>query len=141
MTIRWQLSVGALMLLATLSPWSAVAQGDGPRTHSKGMLTNTNVLSLTFMHASGNTNPLDPAHGIVPGADFEADLLLAGYSRSFSLFGGTAVGSILLPVGGLDGNRHGQGVDRPSDSQSQQTKGQGPGHGELRRAAVRADRE
>ena len=39
----------------------AFAQGDGPRTHSKGMLTKTNVFSLTFIDASGNTNPVDPA--------------------------------------------------------------------------------
>lgn len=100
MTRRWLWSVG--VLVAGGFPRSSFAQGDGPRVHSKGMLTDTSVLSLTFMHASGNTNPVDPAHGIVPNANFEADLTLVAYSRSFSLFGRTAVGTFVLPVGGLD---------------------------------------
>lgn len=103
MTTRWQWSVGALMLLATLSPRSAVAQGDGPRTHWKNLLTETKILSLTYIGASGNTNPVDPAHTILPGADFDADIMILGYSRSFSLFDRTAVGSFMLPVGNLDG--------------------------------------
>ena len=103
MTNQRLLSVGFLALIVVLSPQSAFAQGDGPRTHSKEMLTETNIFSLTFLHASGNVNPVDPAHRIVLNADFDADLFLAGYSRSFSFFGRTAVGSILLPVGELEG--------------------------------------
>lgn len=96
------------MLLAAMSPQSAFAQGDGPRTHWKEMLTNTNVFSLTYLHASGNSNPLDPAHSILPtillpNADFDANLVLVGYSRSFSLLGRTAVGSLLVPAGEVDG--------------------------------------
>ncbi len=103
MTKQWLCSVGILVLVVIVSPQSAFAQGDGPRTHSKEMLTNTNIFSLTYLHGTGNANPIDPAHGIVPTADFEADLALLGYSRSFSLFGRTAVGSVLLPVGNVEG--------------------------------------
>ncbi len=103
MTGRWLWRVGAFVLVAAVSPRSAFAQGDGPRTHSKGMLTGTNVFSFTYMHASGNVNPLDPSQTIQPDADFEVDLALVGYSRSFSLFGRTAVGSILAPVGTVEG--------------------------------------
>jgi hypothetical protein len=67
------------------------------------MLTGTNLVNLTYLHASGNVNPLDPAHTVVPGADFDGDLALVGYSRSFSLFGRTAIGSLLVPAGGLKG--------------------------------------
>ncbi len=103
MTTRRMWSVGVLMLVPAVSPLSVFAQGDGPRVHWKEMLTETNLFSLTYISASGNTNPVDPAHTIVPGADFDADLLLVGYSRSFSLFGRTAVGSIVVPVGDLGG--------------------------------------
>ncbi len=96
-------SVGALVLGAFVSASSAFAQGDGPRTHWKEMLTGTNIFSLTYLNASGSANPLDPAHTILPGADFETDLTLVGYSRSFSLFGRTAMGSMLVPVGELSG--------------------------------------
>lgn len=95
--------VGALILVALLSAGSASAQGDGPRTHWKEMLTNTNIFNFTYLHASGSSNPLDPAHTILPGAEFDTNLSLVGYSRSFSLFGRTAMGSLLVPVGELEG--------------------------------------
>jgi hypothetical protein len=67
------------------------------------MLTNTNVFSLTYIHASGNSNPLDPSHTVLPDADFSMNLALPGYSRSFSLFNRTAMASILVPVGEVSG--------------------------------------
>jgi len=106
MTSRWQWSVGVLVfvLVAVLSPQTSVAQGDGPRAHWKGMLVHTNLLSLTYMNASANVNPLDPALTMTPDAGFTANLVLLGYSRSFPLFGTTAVGSILAPMGGVQGS-------------------------------------
>lgn len=103
MATRWPLNVSVLVLVAAASPGAAFAQGDGPRTHWKEMLTDTNVFSFTYIHASGNANLNDPSYRVVPGADFDADLTLVGYSRSFSLCRRTAVGSILLPVGDLEG--------------------------------------
>jgi hypothetical protein len=67
------------------------------------MLTKTNIVSLTRIDASGNANPADPALTPLVDADFDAELALLGYSRSFAWFGRTAVGSILMPVGDLDG--------------------------------------
>ncbi len=67
------------------------------------MLTDTNMFSLTFLNASGNTNPADPAHTVQPNGDFNANLTLVGYSRSFALCDRTALGSILVPVGNLEG--------------------------------------
>ena len=103
MTTRILLVVWSLVLVAAIPARSAFAQGDGPRTHSKEMLTDTNIFSLTFMHASGNVNPVDPTHTILPDADFELDLALVGYARSFALFDRTAVVSMLTPVGELEG--------------------------------------
>ena len=103
MTMGSRCRAGVLMLVAAVIPQSAFAQGDGPRTHWKEMLTDTNVFSLTYMNASGNSNPADPAHAVLPDADFDLDMALVGYSRSFSLFGRTAVGSIMALVGDLDG--------------------------------------
>jgi hypothetical protein len=83
------------------TPQSLLAQGDGARAHGKELLTNTNIISMTYLHGSGNVNPLDPAYSVLLGvdADFTADVALLGYSRSFSLFDRTAVASIVLPVG------------------------------------------
>ena len=107
MTNRFHWVLWGLVLVATVPPRSAFAQGDGPRTHWKGMLTETNIFSLTYMHASGNVNPVDPTHTILPGADFSADLALVGYSRSLSLFDRTSVATVLLPVGELQGETTG----------------------------------
>ncbi len=103
MTSRRLWSVGVLMLVAVLSPRAVFAQGDGPRTHWKEMLTDTNIFSFTYIRATGNANLNDPSYRVVPGANFDADLTLVGYSRSFSLCCQTAVGSILVPVGDLAG--------------------------------------
>ena len=103
MATRWVWSVGVLILLAALSPDFAFAQGDGPRMHWKGMLTETNLFSFTYLNVSANANPADMSRTVVPGANFDANLALLGYSRSFSFFGRTAVGTILWPVGNLNG--------------------------------------
>jgi hypothetical protein len=97
---------GLLASIVAVSPQSLLAQGDGPRAHGKEMLTNSNILSMTYLHGSGNVNPLDPAYSILRGvdADFTADVALVGYSRSFCLFDRTAVASILMPVGELKAN-------------------------------------
>jgi hypothetical protein len=103
MTTRWMWRAGLMAWIMAVSPQSLLAQGDGPRTHWKEMLTDTNIVNLTYLHASGNVNPLDPSYSLLLGvdADFTADLALVGYSRSFSLFDRTAVASALWPVGEL----------------------------------------
>jgi len=103
MTTRWLWSVGAFVLVAAVSSRSAFAQGDGPRAHWKEFLTDTNVVSLTYIRASGNVNPNDPTLTVLPGARFDMDLLLLGYSRTFALFDRTAVGSVFVAVGALEG--------------------------------------
>lgn len=103
MTTRILYIVCGMALVAAVPARSAFAQGDGPRTHWKEMLTDTNIFSFTYMHASGNVNLADPAHIIQPTADFEVDLALVGYMRSFALFDRTAVVSVLTPVGELEG--------------------------------------
>jgi hypothetical protein len=104
MTTRWMWRAGLLAWVMAVSPQSLLAQGDGPRTHWKEMLTDTNIVSLTYLHGSGNVNPLDPAYSVMLGvdADFTADVSLVGYSRSFSLFDRSAMASILWPVGELE---------------------------------------
>lgn len=117
MTTRWKWSAGLLAWSMAVSPQSLLAQGDGPRTHWKEMLTDTNIVNLTYLHGSGNVNPLDPAYSIMLGvdADFTADVMLVGYSRSFALFDRTAVASVLWPVGELQADTT-AGMIRTSES-------------------------
>jgi len=103
MTCRGLWGAVVLVFVGLLLPGSAHAQGDGPRAHWKELLTDANVFSLTPIWASGNANPADPTHAILPGASFDASLFMAGYTRSFSLFDRTALTSVLWPVGNLEG--------------------------------------
>ena len=107
MKTRWPSNACVLLILMLVPSRTAFAQGDGPRTHWKELLTNTSIFSLTHLQASGNSNPFDPAHLVIPGASFDANLTVVGYTRSFSLFDRTALWSAMLPVGDLSGETTG----------------------------------
>ncbi len=66
-------------------------------------LSGANAVPLIFNSMSGNTNPYDPAHLVSPGANIEATLALAGYGRTFTLFGRSALAAVLLPMGQITG--------------------------------------
>ncbi len=80
---------------------AAAAQGDGARTYWKS-LSGGSAINFWAIEGGGNTNPLDKARVVDPTADFDANLSLLGYHRSMSLFGRSAVASLLLPVGNLE---------------------------------------
>ncbi len=96
---------------------------------------------------SGNTNPFDPAHLVSPGADIEASLAIAGYGRTFTLFGRGALVAVLLPMGRHLGRGHRGGPDpvpdgprlRRPDRRGRHQPDRAEGAGESgRRAALRA---
>jgi hypothetical protein len=90
-------AICALLTLGGL-PQIAFAQGDGARMYWKS-LTDANAITFMPMHMTGNSNPLDPAHVVVPNADFELNMALVGYTRTLDLFGRSAMVSALMPVG------------------------------------------
>jgi hypothetical protein len=81
---------------------SAPAQGDGPRMYWK-TLTGSSAVTFWNINASGNTNPFDGANVVAPSSSFEANMALLGYHRTLALFERSAVVSLLLPVGNLEG--------------------------------------
>jgi hypothetical protein len=66
-------------------------------------LSGANAVPLIYNSMSGNTNPFDPAHVVSPGADIEASLAIAGYGRTFTLFGRGALVAVLVPMGNISG--------------------------------------
>ena len=66
------------IVLALCLPDIAMGQGDGPRFYWKG-LNGTNAIPVIGSSLGGNANPVDPSHNVVPGADFEASMTMAGY--------------------------------------------------------------
>jgi hypothetical protein len=53
---------------------------------------------------SGNTNPFDPSLMVNSGAKVNATLALAGYARTYTLLGRSAMTAVLLPMGRVSGD-------------------------------------
>jgi hypothetical protein len=98
--LRWP--VLALLAAGALCPLQAQSQVP-PRFYWK-TLSGANAVPLILESISGNTNPFDPANSVVPGAEFEGTLALAGYARTFALFDRSAMAAVLIPMGRVSGD-------------------------------------
>jgi hypothetical protein len=102
-TVAWLgLLVAAVLAAGALCPPQALAQV--PARFYWKSLSGANAVPLIVNSISGNTNPFDPAHTVVPGANFDATLALAGYAHTFSLLDRAAMAAILLPMGRISGD-------------------------------------
>ena len=52
----------------------------------------------------GNANPLDPSQLVIPGADFEATMSMAGYVRFLPVLKRSAFVSVIVPMGRVSSN-------------------------------------
>ena len=95
--LRWP--VLSLLAVAALCPLQA--QSQVPARFYWKTLSGGNAVPLILESISGNTNPFDPAHIVVPDAEFEGTLAIAGYARTFALFERSAMAAVLLPMGRL----------------------------------------
>jgi hypothetical protein len=77
------LLVAAVLGMDALCPPQALAQV--PARFYWDTLSDANAVPLIVNSMSGNTNPFDAAHTVMPGASFDATLALGGYARTFSL--------------------------------------------------------
>ena len=92
----------ATLALCVLCPLQAHSQVP-PRFYWK-TLSGSNAVPLIVTSMSGNTNPFDPAYSVIPGANFDGTLALAGYARTFSLFDRSAMVAVMLPMGRVSGD-------------------------------------
>jgi len=95
--LRWP--VITLVAVGALCPLQA--QSQVPARFYWKTLSGANAVPLILESISGNTNPFDPAHIVVPDAQFEGTLALAGYARTFTLFDRSAMAAVILPMGRL----------------------------------------
>ena len=82
--VRLWLAVVSVLAVGALCPPQASAQV--PARFYWKTLSGANAVPLIVNSMSGNTNPFDPSHTVMPEANFDATLALAGYARTFSLF-------------------------------------------------------
>ena len=64
-------------------------------------LVGTNFVPILGMNVDGNVNPLDPSYTISSDADIEANVVMAGYARNFSLFGRSSQLAYMQPMGDI----------------------------------------
>jgi hypothetical protein len=96
-----RLALASALALVALAALPASAQV--PARFYWKTLSGANAVPLIFNSISGNTNPFDPAHVVVPGATVDGTLALAGYAHTFTLFDRAAMVAVLLPMGRLSG--------------------------------------
>ena len=112
--VAWlRLVVAALLALGALCPLQARAQV--PARFYWKSLSGGSAVPLIFESLSGNTNPFDPAHTVMAGANFDATMALAGYAHTFTLLDRSALAALILPMGRISGE---VAVDGRTSSQS-----------------------
>lgn len=103
----WQiLSAGIFMALA-ITPAMSNAFELPPRFYLK-TLVGANFIPVLGLSTTGNVNPLDPTLEMVdPNVTIDANIVMAGYSKSFPLFGRAASLAWLQPMGDISVNGSG----------------------------------
>jgi Putative MetA-pathway of phenol degradation len=100
--LAWlRLVVAMTLVMGALCPPQASAQV--PARFYWKTLSDANAVPLIFNSLSGNTNPFDPGHTVMPGGSIDATLAIAGYARTFTLADRSAMAAILLPMGRISG--------------------------------------
>ena len=97
-----------ILILTTVAigvvlPASLFAQGDGPRFYWK-TLVGMYAVPVIGSSMSGNANPLDPSHQVVPESDFNATMVMPGFARIIPLFKRSAMVSVIAPMGRITSN-------------------------------------
>jgi Putative MetA-pathway of phenol degradation len=103
----------ALFIVMLCVSNSTMAQGDGPRFYWKGLI-GTNAIPVIGNSLSGNTNPFDPSFALIPGADFQAAMSMAGYAKFLPVGKRSAMVSVLVPMGRISGDLNLGGLDYSS---------------------------
>jgi hypothetical protein len=98
-----RIAAAAVVTLFLLLPGRLFAQGDGARVYWKG-LSGTKLVPVIVMSMSGNSNPADPGHTVLPGSEFDSTMALAGYMKVFTLGNRTATAMITVPMGRISGD-------------------------------------
>jgi hypothetical protein len=96
-----RLVVTAMLAMGAFCPQQTLAQV--PARFYWKTLSDANAVPLIVESLSGNTNPFDPAHTVVAGANLDATLVLAGYARTFTLFDRSAMAAVIVPMGRIAG--------------------------------------
>ena len=96
-------SLRNLLLLICLAIIPAQATAATPARFYWKSLTGSKAVPVLDMRMTGNANLADPTHMVVPDANFEAHISVAGFAQTFPLAERAAMIAVLLPVGNISG--------------------------------------
>jgi len=96
-----RLAIAMMLTMGILWPTQIFAQLP-PRFYWK-TLSGGYALPLIINSISGNTNPFNPAHDILAGANVDATLVLSGFAHTFSLLDRAAMAAFIMPMGRISG--------------------------------------
>jgi hypothetical protein len=101
--LSWiKLFVATMFAAGALCPPQALAQVPA-RFYWKN-LDGGNGIPLIFNSISGNSNPFDSGHTVVPGAKFDATMAMAGFVHAFTLADRSAAAAVIVPMGRISGD-------------------------------------
>jgi hypothetical protein len=89
---------------------STMAQGDGARFYWKG-LNGTNAVPVIGSSMGGNANPFDPSNTVIPGSNFLSTMSTAGYAKMLPVLKRSAMLSVIVPMGRINGDASLAGLD------------------------------
>ena len=95
-----RLALASALVLGALCPPEAQAQA---RFYWK-TLSGADAVPLILESLSGNTNPFDPSHTVMAGANVGSTLAYAGYAHTFTLYDRSAMAAVILPMGRMAGD-------------------------------------
>ena len=105
-------------MLATGVFFPQPSQAQVPARFYWKSLAGASGVPLIYESISGNTNPFDPAHTVTAGADFDANMAIAGYALTFPLFDRAATAALLVPMGRISGEATVNGLTLFNESAS-----------------------
>ena len=96
----WAVFATLLVMGAFVPP---PAQAQLPARFYWKSLSGASAVPLIYESFSGNTNPFDPAHNVMPDSKIDVTMAMAGYAFAFPLFDRAAMGSVIVPMGHISG--------------------------------------
>ena len=96
---RYALGFVAAAAALTVLAFPAVSGGQVPARSYWKSLAGSNAVPVFFMMLSGNSNPFDNAHIVVPAGQFDATVAPVGFMHTFALFDRSASAAIFVPMG------------------------------------------
>jgi hypothetical protein len=100
----------ALFIVMLCVSISTMAQGDGARFYWKG-LNGTNAVPVIGSSMGGNANPFDPSNSVIPGSNFLSTMSTAGYAKMLPVLKRSAMLSVIVPMGRINGEASLDGLD------------------------------